>query len=203
MSCLVCKNEDGETKNIKGINYLRCDNCGTISTRDNISPVLITQNDKPESRNLPEINDGRVKRLKHALGCDPKRVLDYGCGNGELVDFMKSKGIAALGVDGDIEGSFDKLLDLWPGHFDAVTLIEVIEHIYSPKPVLDMIHMYIRHGGIIMIETTFADNIGMDHPYIDPTIGHICIISIQAIKEYIAPDMSLKQINANVVILQK
>jgi len=73
------------------------------------------------------------------------RVLDVGCGFGSLVAYLTARGFDAAGVDNDA-GCIEKGSELFPraritigegeslgfpdGHFDAVTLKDVMHHVY-------------------------------------------------------------------------
>ncbi len=108
-----------------------------------------------------------------AGGPDPsRRWLDYGCGNGCLVRYLRDQGAAeAFGFD---EGSIvaDARahgipilsagdLDTQTGSFDVVTAIEVIEHTLDPVKVLAEMRRLLRPGGLLFMTT------GNAQPYAD------------------------------------
>ncbi len=77
-------------------------------------------------------------------------VLDFACGDGLLLEMLKQKGIEATGLeisenarDACIQkGLSVELLPLdtpWPfpdNSFDYVVLLDVLEHVYNPTPIL-------------------------------------------------------------------
>ena len=87
------------------------------------------------------------------LGKDtpPLKVLDIGCGRGELMRLAKAKGCTATGIDleaecveasayhGDaFQGGFSNVLELFrPGDFDVVVSSHVLEHVDSPTEALN------------------------------------------------------------------
>lgn len=116
-------------------------------------------------------------RLRWALegasrACSPgDRVLDVGCGKGWLVQSLCQAGLAGHGVDADpdaIEASralctdadirlYDGVHLPYPdGHFRAVTLIEVLEHVSDEVVVLDEIRRVLVAGGTLVLTTPHA-----------------------------------------------
>jgi 2-polyprenyl-3-methyl-5-hydroxy-6-metoxy-1,4-benzoquinol methylase len=94
------------------------------------------------------------------------RVLDVGCGTGSVITrHVSGAGFEALGIDTDAKSidvanrSFlsDRLkfrcasLSEVGGTFDAVLLIEVIEHLHSPGQLLSDIHNILAADGILVI----------------------------------------------------
>lgn len=90
--------------------------------------------------------------------------LDYGCGVGGLVEFVRERGVAdAVGFE---QGwSLDRIrergvpyltkddLESYRGSFDVVTAIEVIEHVADPLAELHRIRALLRPGGLLFLTT--------------------------------------------------
>lgn len=170
-----------------------------------------------------EHNPERLRRIRQ-FHPNPK-VLDFGCGSGMLVHFLRTNGIEAYGYDKYAMGvhrespsievmakhrmqdfvSCDKAL-LTPDTFDVITMIEVIEHTSAPYEELGAILASLKPGGVLMIETSFTD--WMDHntdAYINPSIGHSTIFSHQGLDEIMLEKgfEVFGHINRNVRVYQK
>lgn len=153
-------------------------------------------------------NPERLQRIKY-LHPNPK-VLDFGCGSGLLVEFLRRNGIKAEGFDKYLKNSTDYLfsgdLAFSKGEYDIVTMIEVIEHTASPYLELQDIFHILKPGGILMVETSFTDWMELyTDPYVNPTIGHSTIFSHQGLDEVMqAKGFEIYgHINRNVRVYQK
>lgn len=130
--------------------------------------------EKEPERNLNEINETRLKRVREITGKQNPFVLDYGCGNGLMVDYFKAKGINITGHD-KFNPKFNRL-ELGTG-YDCVTLTEVIEHLTEPWNELKQIKECLAPNGKVMIETSFTDWLTPDDIYVNPSVGHCTIFS--------------------------
>jgi 2-polyprenyl-3-methyl-5-hydroxy-6-metoxy-1,4-benzoquinol methylase len=100
-------------------------------------------------------------------------ILDLGCGNGYLVNFLVTKGYNAFGTDASAEGiaiakiknpnrfflqdlSTGKLpTELQAKKFDTIISTEVIEHLYDPAGFITFCKDAISNGGEIIISTPY------------------------------------------------
>jgi hypothetical protein len=155
-------------------------------------------------RNDEVANQGRLARLNK-----PNTVLDYGCGHGYFVDYCNHQGVNACGIDLYTELQLSNLNQ----SFDAITMIEVIEHLSDPIPLLKEIMDHLNPGGVFYIESSFLDTIEfqsvesfLSWPYVAPQLGHISYYS-QKTMEVIANLLGLKLVekrfNPNVFRLTK
>lgn len=97
-----------------------------------------------------------------------RSVLDVGCGIGNFVSFAGRTGRLAYGVDVDrdaVRAARERGLDvshsddldaLVEEPLDAVSMWDVIEHLYDPEPVVRQVLKPLRPGGVLLLETPDA-----------------------------------------------
>lgn len=130
----------------------------------------------PESefRPLHQINPLRLEWINGLSPLSGKRVLDVGCGGGILADSMARRGAQVTGIDlatkalrvaqlhaleaqtKNIEYreiSVEKLADEQPGSFDAVTCMEMLEHVPDPASVVHACSQLVKPGGWVFFST--------------------------------------------------
>ncbi|MBG9387634.1 bifunctional 2-polyprenyl-6-hydroxyphenol methylase/3-demethylubiquinol 3-O-methyltransferase UbiG [Caenimonas aquaedulcis] len=130
----------------------------------------------PESefRPLHQINPLRLAWIEGHVPLAGKRVLDVGCGGGILADSMARKGASVLGID--LAGKALKVAQLHaleaqtkgveyrevsaealaaeqPGSFDAITCMEMLEHVPDPSSIVRACHALVKPGGWVFFST--------------------------------------------------
>ncbi len=111
----------------------------------------------------------RLLRLHRLAGSPfPFRVLDFGCGDGVTLDVADGLGFEAWGVDpsvtrtGRARGGVRRILPSAEAlqelgqPFDAVMLIEVLEHLVDPLGTLEALARLVRPGGALLVEVPDA-----------------------------------------------
>jgi ubiquinone/menaquinone biosynthesis C-methylase UbiE len=181
-NCPICGTSGGQTIIKYGIIYNLCLNCSGLYTLSKIPrELLITENDCDKARNERPINLERLRRIeeKHI----PKKVLDFGCGNGQMTDLICSaKPYNCIGID---QNTALKLTDIDQNSIDTIIMTEVIEHIENPIELFRRFHEILNENGLIYIESSFVDFLGNleKSGYVDPRIGHCSIHSRKSIEE--------------------
>lgn len=109
------------------------------------------------------------------------RLLDVGCGNGAFLrtfgerfpgwelsgcDQQEDRRQAVLRLPGVREFHCRRLEDL-PGIFDMVTMLYVIEHLFSPLATLDAIRDKLAPGGLLLVHTSDPRENPFDLPVVD------------------------------------
>lgn len=101
------------------------------------------------------------------------RLLDVGCGSGEILAFLNSRGWQGVGVDFDLAAvqlARSKGLDARQGsleaqhylnnQFDLITMHHVIEHMYDPIALFKECYRILKPGGQIVIVTPNLGGLG-------------------------------------------
>lgn len=206
MKCPSCNTLPFKRLIKKNIQYYQCPYCETL-----FSGVLPNDNmvggGFEMERNTYQ-NQGRLERIIQLVeNIETAKILDFGCGNGLLVDFLKYNHVNVYGYD-----KYNPKYDIVKSYnFDLISMVEVIEHLSHPFEEIEHIHWLLKDGGILYIETSFIDvakneKIPLeDFFYIDPKVGHSTIFShmgldILMIKKGFLP---LNHINRNVRLYKK
>jgi 2-polyprenyl-6-hydroxyphenyl methylase/3-demethylubiquinone-9 3-methyltransferase len=116
----------------------------------------------------------QLEVLKEHLPLKDARVLDIGCGGGLFLSLLKQAGAQVTGIElSDSRAQYAKTrhgLDIqkrriesgfwqsgYAGHFDAVTLWDVIEHVNYPFQTLQSAANVLKPGGLLLIDTPCRD----------------------------------------------
>ncbi len=123
---------------------------------------------------LHQINPLRLDWIDSISPLKSQRVLDVGCGGGILAEAMARKGAAVLGIDladkslkvaqlhaleAGVTGlsyrqvAAEALAAEMPGEFDAVTCMEMLEHVPDPAAIVQACAALVRPGGWVFLST--------------------------------------------------
>jgi len=126
-----------------------------------------------EFKPLHDINPLRLDWIDKAVGLSGKRVLDVGCGGGLLSEGMAVRGARVTGIDLSekplgvaklhlLESgqqvdyrkiSVEALAEEMPAAFDAVTCLEMLEHVPNPSSVVTACAKLVKPGGQVFLST--------------------------------------------------
>ena len=122
---------------------------------------------------LHEINPLRLDYIDTRVGLRDKMVLDVGCGGGILAESMAVRGARVTGIDlaakpltvarlhlaetgNNVDYRKVAVEDLareLPAHFDAVTCMELLEHVPDPASTIDACAALVKPGGHVFFST--------------------------------------------------
>ena len=157
MKCYLCATESPvKFQKFGGIFYYQCQVCNVIFCDKIPDNIIVTQNDKLESRTIHY--ELQLKRIRNALRNkleEPLYIVDFGCGNGQFLDFLQENNIWGDGID---TNTILQLKDLPDNLVNAFSVIEVIEHLYNPFMYFKEMYRILGNDGIIYVESSFIDN---------------------------------------------
>jgi len=169
--------------------YWGCEECGFLFSRflDKFSAsavaALIYNEDYLQVD--PDYPDARPQRnakwLQGLLHGSPS-VLDYGCGNGKLVELMSGFGVERIAGEDPFSGSIG---DPGVGRFDLVVAFEVLEHATDPIALASHLRSRLSDDGIIILSTHLLQEqcaCPLNWRYVAPRNGHVSIFSRRSLE---------------------
>ncbi len=147
----------------------KCPACSAIHSLDQVDFKDIYSNYPLNRRRLDIFARGTLrnllKRLRLAGVKKNDSILDYGCGNGVFIAYLKEKGYAgAAGYDPYVPEFSHK-----PGGlFDCVVANDVLEHVPDPRRVIRDCAGMLKPGGLLYVGT--ADSEGVDMRRLEPHV---------------------------------
>lgn len=124
-------------------------------------------------RPLHEINPLRLDYIRQRVHLTGARVLDVGCGGGILAEALAKSGAVVTGIDMAeaplavarlhqaesgtqvtyLRSTAEALVAGSPAEFDAVTCLEMLEHVPSPFAIVRACSELVRPGGHVFLST--------------------------------------------------
>jgi len=149
----------------------RCATCHSIHARDEVDlahyysayPFHNLGEDADVDWMLQAMYRSQWRRLVNAGLKREHTVLDYGCGGGAFVKFLRAQGQSQVqGFDEYSSGFSDrKVLD---ARYDVIVTQDVLEHVAEPWDFLRTLDGLLAPGGIVLIGTPNADALSLKDP---------------------------------------
>ena len=186
--CLFCnkknksykKNLTKTTYNKKVFYFVNCFNCkisyiSPVPSEDDINKLYSYDNYYKKFYLSQKVNDDDYYFFyKHTNSFfnSSKRILDYGCGDGNLINFFEKKGLKISGAD--FESEMIKILKKNNSNifnynevnnhinlYDAVLLRDVFEHSTKPINIINSIYRILNKQGIMIIDGPIKKNFSL------------------------------------------
>jgi SAM-dependent methyltransferase len=97
------------------------------------------------------------------------RVLDFGCGDGKLLDLLQNCGWQTFGIEPALDSAFGRhgRLAAVPETptFDLIVLIQVMEHVANPLQLLQQLARATRIGGHLLVSVPRFDTLPVHRDY--------------------------------------
>ena len=126
-----------------------------------------------EFKPLHDINPLRLHYIDERVNLNGKKILDVGCGGGILSESMARCGADVIAIDmgkaplsvarlhaleSELEIDYrqitvEELAEEMPGTFDAVTCMEMMEHVPDPSSVIKACKTLVKPGGSVFFST--------------------------------------------------
>jgi len=147
--------------------FWRCEHCRSLHAKDEVDLgyyyAKYPFHDLPTDWRLRAMYANQLQRLKNAGVQKNHRVLDYGCGGGQFVGFLKEQGFTDVtGFDEYSPRFGDK--SVLKQTYDCILSQDVIEHVPSPHGLLDEFHRLVKPNGVIAVGTPSATAIDLARP---------------------------------------
>jgi SAM-dependent methyltransferase len=102
----------------------------------------------------------RLRSLRRCGVSKGATVLDYGCGHGVFVRFLRESGHEASGYDAYVDDYADERA--LSARYDVVVAYDVIEHVNEPGALFSQLVRCLKPGGLLVIGTPAADQLDLD-----------------------------------------
>jgi SAM-dependent methyltransferase len=178
-ACVVCAGRPGNDvehvgvrSNVRAFRHeqfrvWRCPTCASIHAADSVSLDHYYRgypfHALPEDARLRTLYSKQLGRLRRAGLTRTHSLLDYGCGDGAFVRFLRNSGYEqAQGYDAYSAEFADRAV--LRQKYDCLVSQDCLEHVESPLALLDEFHELTQPQGLLVIGTPDASAIDLARP---------------------------------------
>ena len=166
--CNICGSSGKILGYKKGVKVLQCPECSFLwkdiysLPSDYYETWQYGTSKSFDLRNQESVFKHRMDRINKFISGPSRKILDFGCGKGEFVEFLKKQNYDAFGCDigdsiPDKPYFFKTDIGKLQGHdFDIIFSSETFEHIEDVSTVMRHLSDRTKKGGIIYLETQFT-----------------------------------------------
>lgn len=158
MNCTLCNSKTTLFSEYQGRAFYLCNNCETVL----LHPKFYLTRSQEKQRYDLHSDDVKAKGYQNFVAPLVKAVinsfttkhvgLDFGCGKTEIVKYvLQQKGYQIHGYD---PFYFDHKALLKTDTYNYITSCEVIEHLYTPKEVFQLLYDMLLPGGKLLLKTS-------------------------------------------------
>lgn len=173
--CILCGSENLEQLNLKErmgfeVGYVRCNYCTLVFANPYMCDQTIHAFYKSHyaklypSHNLSNSKKNKlirnIRRLSEIMS-DNTTILDYGCGDAQILDSLEDCFLERYGVDYIDQpittSNGSKIvshlhLDQLPSQVDLILMSQVLEHLQNPLETVVDVCQRLKHGGVLIVE---------------------------------------------------
>lgn len=177
------------------VDIYRCDSCSHFQITPCIDDDYYNEYEMGYfwGSSFTRLRQAQVERLAD-LAPDCKRFLDIGCGTGQYLVLAQPYFERLYGIEPSVIGAslaqnrgFDVINDYFhdgltfESGFDAISIIEVLEHLEHPLTVFVHAVNCLNENGIILVEVPNGQRIFEKHLYSNIITDHIQYFSVQSL----------------------
>ncbi len=180
LACSLCGSDSKFLFNKQGSPFYSCTNCRFVFAKPLNNPNLINTINDFEPAYLSYLGDQQhdkknhealIKKISKHADMPSARILDIGCGSGKFVQYLRSKGYDAYGLepstalydtylashDHCYNSDVQSFRAAHPAErFSIITITDVLEHVDDPNAFIRAVSEMLTGGGIVFISTPDA-----------------------------------------------
>lgn len=143
----------------------RCQQCNSLHSLDDADLPFFYEHFPFQKHQLDfhaRIGYGNRLRFLKRLGLKKSdRILDYGCGTGLFVEFLKEQGYGYVdGYDAYVPAYANE--EVLAETYDVLVSYDVIEHVDDPRAMMRTVVSLVKQGGLVALGTPNANFVHLD-----------------------------------------